>query len=38
VPDDERFMMHDKPIRALAFSRDGELLASGAADGKVVMV
>ena len=35
TPDDERFMMHDKPIHTLAFSRDGELLASGCMDGKI---
>ena len=35
TPDDERFMMHDKPVYALAFSRDGEFLASGCQDGKI---
>jgi WD40 repeat protein len=35
VVDEERFMAHDGAIHALAFTKDGELLASAAADGKV---
>lgn len=32
---EERFMMHDTAVLALAFSRDSELLASGSKDGAV---
>ena len=32
---EERFMLHDSAVLALAFSRDGELLASGDQDGRV---
>lgn len=35
TPDDERFMMHDKAVLSITFSRDGEYLASGSQDGKV---
>lgn len=32
---EEAFMMHDKAVLALAFSRDSELLVSGSQDGKI---
>lgn len=32
---EERFMMHDTAVLALAFSRDSELLATGCQDGRV---
>jgi len=35
TPDDERFMMHDKAVLAITFSRDGEMLASGSQDCKI---
>jgi hypothetical protein len=35
TPDEERFMFHDCAVHAVAFAKDGELLASAAADGKV---
>ncbi|KAK9839667.1 hypothetical protein WJX81_004660 [Elliptochloris bilobata] len=32
---EEAYMMHDKAVLALAFSRDSELLVSGSQDGKI---
>ncbi|CAK7357375.1 unnamed protein product [Dovyalis caffra] len=32
---DETFMMHDDPVLCVDFSRDSEMLASGAKDGKI---
>lgn len=31
----ETFMMHDDPVLCVDFSRDSEMLASGAKDGKI---
>ena len=35
APDDERFMMHNEAIHALALSRDGDLVVSGCLGGKI---
>ena len=32
---EDRFMMHDSAVIALAISRDSEMVASGSQDGKV---